>query len=421
MADRASHATKPSESDFHDSHPLDEDVSPSLGDLSGLDALSDISDVDSQHVGDMASVNPEEDDVLGDITLLEEAFAEMEDSSGSEEQVDESQTSAPASESIPILNEAVDEPTADTESKAAMEEIDQSIPVLEQEATAFAKSAKVTAFESVVEEESSDAGDSALEHLLIEDDEPNIDPALDDAMADASVFVEPDDGSASSMSQFDQAATSFAEIDADTGNNTAVDTLSDSDIADISDSDVAQESVDDKIAKMTGDQTQIEINEVPFSQPLSSITAAASVSDLTDPYSGVPSDFAASRSSMPSVSVPSRFEDSQSVSQATHAEHKVSVGEKNGFSINIPFELHAQLSKKIDALVIDATTSLTHELHGHLSDRLEILLAQAVEAVLPSLVDQMVNGLRIEVKHRVKEQLPVIINEVLGKTSLKDK
>ncbi len=105
---------------------------------------------------------------------------------------------------------------------------------------------------------------------------------------------------------------------------------------------------------------------------------------------------------------------------ARSAEHHVNLGGENsaGLSISIPYTLHSQLSKKIDNLVIEATTSMTNELHHQLTLRLNGLLAQSVEAVLPKLIDQMAHSLRDEVNHQVKQQLPNIINEVLGKTSI---
>jgi len=106
----------------------------------------------------------------------------------------------------------------------------------------------------------------------------------------------------------------------------------------------------------------------------------------------------------------------------THAEHSVAIGNETGdkanFSLNIPFELHSQLSQKIDELVIEATTSLTNELQYQLAERMETLLNNSVESVLPRLIDQMASELRNEVKSQVKTQLPNIINDVLSKTRL---
>lgn len=414
MADSAS---KPSESDFHDSHPLDDDLSPTLGDLSDLDSLPETAS-ESKSVGDIESVmTPDEDDVLGDITLLEEAFAEMDEDSDEEAsaensagdsalegllddsdiaaideaEVSEQTNSASAEEekevSIPVLNEKVDEPTSNSEPVSVEANEDQSIPVLEEQATAMA------------EADTDEADDSALAHLL--DDE-----ATSDSMGDASVFVGSEEEVVSNMEQYASNPTAFSEITSDSGVQTAVDVLSDSDIEDVDNLEVSTETVDDKVAQFTADDSQSEINEIP----------------AIDPYSGISTDFAKGlEDSVPLSTVISKFEGDESESRPTHAEHKVSVGRSSGFSLNIPFELHSQLSKKIDELVIDATTSLTNELNDQLSDKLEDLLQKSVEAVLPSLANQMINGLRSEIKQRVNEQLPLIINDVLGKTSLKDK
>jgi len=422
MADSASHISKPSESDFHDSHPRDEDVSPTLSELSGLDSLPDTDD-EAQSVGDIASVaTPDEDDVLGDITLLEEAFAEMDEDASSEEEVGEiaggdsaleqllagdsevetpEATSEPAIEefaaaeeddaNIPVLNEAVSEPTSGDEPDVAAEST-ESIPTLEDQATGF---------ENI--EVPSD-GDSALEQLL-EVDTTTGEMVESEASADASVFVEAEPDILSNAEQMNSKASAFSEITAGDDVETAVDVLSDSDIEDVDMDGIVSETVDDKVAQMTTEEGQSEINEIPS----------------VDPLSGISTEFAENLDSTPLSTVISTIEDDEPDSQPTHAEHQVSVGNNSGFSLNIPFELHSQLSKKIDELVIDATTSLTNELNDQLSNKLEELLEKSVEAVLPALANQMVNGLRGEIKQRVNDQLPLIINDVLGKTSLKDK
>lgn len=431
MANSASRATQPSESDFHDSHPQDDDMSsPSLGDLTGIDSLPEGSDDDAKSVGDINSVNASDDDdndVLGDITLLEEAFAEMEDDADQPSDDNDAPANNAVGDneeaSIPVLNEAVDEPTGDPEPNSTPVDPDQSIPVLDRQATVFAEAASESASADMT---NNDLEDNTADNI---DDDDALEALLDDVSAvsqaiaeDASVFAEPDDGSDSRVSQFEEAMTNFAEISSSAKANSAIDELSVSAIEDVPDNNADKETVDDKIAQMTSEQQgNTEVNEVPLSHGVTSFEADNE--SASDPYAGLDSQFAESDDSVPLSSVVSTFaeEDKAPLSKPTHAEHKVSVGQGSEIAFNVPFELHTQLSKKIDELVIDATTSLTNELQNHLSDRLEILLAQSVETVLPSLVDQMVNGLRGEVKQRVKEQLPVIINEVLGKTSLRDK
>jgi len=90
----------------------------------------------------------------------------------------------------------------------------------------------------------------------------------------------------------------------------------------------------------------------------------------------------------------------------------------SSFSLNIPSELHAQLSKKIDQLVVEAATSITNELQVQLSERVEHLLQQAIENALPVLIENMVLSLRSEVRGHIREQLPIIVNDVLAKTRL---
>ncbi len=460
MVDSASKFTAPNESEFRDSHPHEKDAAQNLDDLGSLDALPQ--DHSQEPIGNSkildnaADINvdtPEEDDVLGDITLLEEAFAEMQedeklvaadekpseialsdivlsdDDNADQTPPDKNLLSEnPSTDdysdalelSIPVLNETIDEPTNEADEPASLD-TPFSIPVLKQEATAFSESKSFhesLAIDAEIEKELAQTAeisgdsDSALEALLADDE----DSAIRLAMAeDASVFAEPEDDSFSSISQFDQSATNFAEITSEFDTHSSLDAQSSSVFSKVSDSHIVHKSVDDKIAEMSHDKWRSNTTEVPAAQSVDRFERLSATKDV------VPSLKADFTDDETHSSIISAFEADQPPSELSHAEHQVSVGKNEGFSINIPFELHTQLSRKIDALVIDATTSLTHELHDHLSDRLEILLAQAVESVLPSLVDQMVDGLRAEVKQRVKTQLPVIINEVLSKTSLKDK
>lgn len=99
--------------------------------------------------------------------------------------------------------------------------------------------------------------------------------------------------------------------------------------------------------------------------------------------------------------------------------HVATIGNQaSSFSLNIPSELHAQLSKKIDQLVVEAATSITNELQVQLSERVEHLLQQAIENALPVLIENMVLSLRSEVRGHIREQLPIIVNDVLAKTRL---
>ncbi|MDX1810796.1 MAG: hypothetical protein R3240_02535 [Gammaproteobacteria bacterium] len=399
MAESASHISHPNESDFHDSHPLDDEKSPSIGDLSDFDSFQE-ADKSEHSVGDVNSVAlPAEDDVLGDITLLEEAFNEMDEDA--EEANSDSSLSAMdnaaldqlmdeelgtdednSSEDIPVLSEKVDEPTAETDIIAETP-IEESIPVLDQPPTVFsadnAEAAEVNV-ESDINLSEMQASESAAE----------------EASADVSVMAD--------IEEEPETITGFSAMDTDESLRTAIDDLSVSDIEDVDDSGMA-ESVDDKLAEMQAQSSEMEINEMP----------------TEDSLSGITTEFANELDSVALSTVLSNFEEDNASQAATTTPHRVSVGGDNGFTLNIPFELHSQLSKKIDELVIDATTSLTNELNAHLSSRLEKVLSNAVESVLPALANQLVNELRSEINTRVNEQLPMIINDVLGKTSLKDK
>ena len=425
MANSASHATNPSESDFHDSHPLEEEnSSPSLSDLSDLDSLPD--DTPEKEIGDLSTMeNAGEDDVLGDITLLEEAFAEMGDEESVDSQdsdltkelssIDElsevsgTATSQPVNNqnsdisaeqlpdldslaadmdndndsNIPVLDDVVSQMTSELSPQPEVDQSDDGIPVLEETPTVFSNEDSET--------------DSTLEHLLDQDS-----AASTATGKESSVFVDAKEDVLSNPEQFASDVSGFAEIDADETITTSVDEFSHLDIANVSD-EVISETVDDKIAQLTADPDQTEINELP----------------AMDPISGITTEFAESMSSVPLSSLVTQFDEEQT-EQPSHTAHQVSMGKNTSFSMDIPFELHAQLSRKINDLVIDATTSLTNELNEQLYSKLSELLEKSVEAILPTLANQLVSNMRGEIKQRITEQLPSIINDVLGKTTLKE-
>jgi len=178
MPESARHSTQPSESDFHDSQPLDSKKEPSVGDLSKIESEVDTPDSPSQLIGDIDQIEEEAgSDVLGDITLLEEAFAEMEDGADADAEntneenlaelsEDDSLDDALAADSadneaeedIPVLSESVEPPTSLSESQLEMNEVDgdESIPLLDQQATVYEAA-------SQAEQETSEASTPVVE------------------------------------------------------------------------------------------------------------------------------------------------------------------------------------------------------------------------------------------------------------------
>jgi len=182
--------------------------------------------------------------------------------------------------------------------------------------------------------------------------------------------------------------------------------LTDSKISDeVFTNDSMHSTIEEKIAKATGDTTSSGFHDIPM--------ANEHVSDLpeTELAPGFVEDIAQSHFSTPVGELIPQEE-------PTQAYQSPPPSAETPMNMSIPYELHSQLSKKIDELVLDATMSLTNELEQQLSLKLESLLGSAVESVLPRLVDQMANELRSEVKGRVRQQLPIIVNDVLSKTRL---
>lgn len=465
MPDRSSHATQASESDFHDSHPIDnKEKEPSIGDLTSIETNIETSESQSHAVGDISGIEDEtKSDVMGDISLLDEAFAEMEESTAQNDS------------DIPVLSEAIETPT---ESRIVPADANgASIPLLDQEATVYAEmlkpassasEAKQTTQISDIDSEPTDESEQSLFDSPEAQDNPNIE-ALNNSLETAAEIIadNPQTTEASEIPEEDSSLkeleiTRFEASEQSMGDTTSLDEEPFSELADNDDDsalealleddlstpvfddsnvesdishlelDIASEletdatsaSIDEKIAVASGN-SEIEINEIP-------------VSALSEP-SDFPSSFAENLTSeqQANTTTPatettisnmeseiSEFNPDIDLNSTVMTEASHSVGitgqnqDQNHFKLNIPFELHSQLSQKIDELVIEATSSITDELHTQLTSRLDNLLGHAVETVLPKLVNQMASELRSEVNSRVKQQLPNIINEVLNKTRL---
>ncbi len=518
----------PNESDFNDSHPAEEASNPSLGDLSAVESEILTLSASSLQIGNVSNIEDDEEehnDVLGDITLLEEAFAELEDGS----------KSTPSNDAeIPVLSEAVEQPTSLSVSQMekAEENLSGSIPILDQPATAYEEMMRSTEDSEAVIPESDNADEDALQstineaastpvskfvsigtdpsgsamseplgldedglsNLSIEDISEKLNELSDEEIASSlasqldssemlqsieseskqessplsqpaeldtidsvidsaiikqqSALASEDAELKSQLAQlatempsltdedlsmaYEQSLSRFVEdLESEEPNLDELDIDSENSAPDLMDSKFADSeanSIDAKIAHATGNSS-FDINEIPLNPLSESESPSYQPSELPseDSVSSFAEDLVITE--IPELDSEADLDYSELLASeleldesSTHAEHSVAItseiGEKANFSLNIPFELHNQLSQKIDGLVIEATTSLTNELHIQLADRMETLLNNSVEFVLPRLIDQMASELRNEVKNQVKTQLPNIINDVLGKTRL---
>ncbi len=420
----------------------------SIGSLSALQSQLNTA---SQPVDETSNAEAAANDVLGDITLLEEAFAEMEVSVADYEQ------------EIPMLNSTID--TSDnTPEEAKLSTQDLDIPTLDQPSS------------DIVENIPEEALQAIPEPLAAPDE--NI-PTLDTESEIEEVAissVKPIDETSVISEQTDHVEVLIgepAEQKIQSSDTPELKTETTSSIITLDASDIAMESlmasldetedvvptltstagcfsqvssVADEIAENNADETSDSIAELPEIDEIqeasfSSLTddldnsSEVSIAQTSDPVSIINDETFSS--DLPSIE--------EKIAQATADSPLSTLSEialtdqdqiitelapdlpedqvtpepvPNSPSMSIPFELHSQLSKKIDDLVLDATLSLTTELETQLSLQLESLLSNAVEAVLPKLIDQMANELRAEVKGRVQQQLPIIVNEVLGKTRL---
>jgi len=473
MSDQSSHATAPSESDFHDSHPLSdaEEIksTPPLGDLTSIE--TNIADAESKihSVGDISQIQEQNtSQPHSDISLLDEAVAEM------------SSETAIADDDIPVLSDAI---TTPNESKIVeLSNDNATIPTLDQEATVFAEMLKPATksanseFMNTSNSPQTDAIQNVEDQLSVEtkvttfesDDASNEEePLFESAEAQSNSNVNELNSSLEIAAEMMSEASTPGPSQIDSANENADDSTSHSiDIPDFSehmsttddqalealldDHDVTapeynDSKIDSSISNLSLDieseipmsvdatneenatvsGTEVEINEVPLTSDSQPTEFPADLADDLN-SSTVTSDFSHDDHTLNAHTEISAFDPNEDLDSASVTHSTLSIGvagqenqhEKNQYNLTIPFELHSQLSKKIDELVIDATSSITDELHTQLTARLDDLLSNAVESVLPNLVNNMANELRGEVNQRVKQQLPTIINGVLNKTRL---
>jgi len=434
---------------------------PSLGDISAIQSEIKSSKSTSQYVGNTQDVaTPSVNDVLGDITLLEEAFAEMEVSVADYEQ------------EIPMLRSTIEQPSSISQVETeAVEASNQSIPVLDQPPTEFVEE-PLSSNDSIHIGTNPDldlSSESNSDIPVLENNTSKVEePASELTMS--SVISIPENADSIPLVQEETAdevintPDSLSEVDIDqpSSHHSLIESNSEPTVSDIENTEEIENSstVSEPPSEPSNELPELSVVHTDPSQmePPENDAIQSEISDKETSEQGLSALIEDSASLISQFSEPNTVNDDEPFpSESTSIEEKIanatgdaepsapdpaldnieeqlstelapSVIEDvapshisppgDDVNMSIPFELHAQLSKKIDALVLDATLSLTSELQNQLSLQLESLLCGAVEAVLPRLVDQMVNELRAEVKGRVQQQLPIIVNEVLGKTRL---
>lgn len=373
---------------------------PSLGDLASLDGLGEADNHSTPSLGDQLGISDSEEhsELLGDISLLEEAIAELE--TDVDETADSTPEKSASAEDMDVSTE-FDEGLAGLVSEDDLaSEVLASQPISESIASApvsepVLASEPVIASEPSIASEPAVASEPVMPNSSAADDQTSSVPVLDEEVELSNTVMQFNaeqeaELTDQSIPTLDQLATDFSQPESI--------------------------PVVDQVSQATGDFSMgVESHtSIPLEKPLSDIDSDAAIPDIS-----LGGQFSEALGSGFSEASGGYSEPASALTKAV--EHKVSMGAKSELNLSIPYELHAQLSKKIDGLVIEAATSITNELHHQLTLRMETLLTQAVESVLPNLMDQMANGLRTEVKEKVRSQLPNIVNDVLSTTRLSDK
>ncbi len=318
-----------------------------------------------------------DDDDKGELSLLDEAIAELDQASktistvAGEFEFDlPEQQATEEDDNIPVLEEAVSLPT---DSQAANE---AAIPTL-------GESAIVIHAQEQAGETEAEPGDEEREELLSELEVIAQDlslPAEEDADAGAELVMHEQE-----EALLEQALS--GDIDASSGHQSPPSSLSG-----FSDS---------------------ELEHLP-----SFVEAVSETVESADDMQDAASDESVSQMPQPDP------DEEQTREAVVGAEPGPSPSEAHDAPLDTPgavaataglgSSLHDALSRRLESLVSEAIASLNDELQQQLAGRMESLLLEAVDQAMPGLMEQLASGLRQQVQSHVQQELPRIVGDMLG-------
>lgn len=400
-----------------DTAPLD-DLDLDFGDLS---KFVDEDEASSGHQLGNLSVTEDDDDLIGDLSLLDEAIAELDSKH-------EPSTTKPVANTKPeskleLALETEEQALSNFQDALASKPASKPVPM-----PANAPASRIEASDDIPTLTDSIAeiartGDTDLVNF----DSPEAVPLLGESSIVGEAGSQFDGPTAKSQ----VAATSVMEQVPDA----ALSQLGDIAEELLASGETQKEpslSLIDEPGMETKSTTELSPNDSIFENSLFESTPAEEESPEVDaqadeePFSFSQAVASENITADDSIFNNSLFEDAPAEEDAAKSSYEeqvssftASMKERQAARGGFTSELHAQLSKKIDALVLDAIESLSDELHQQLASRMEALLMSSVDSALPPLVESFSASLRKEVQAKVHKKMPQIVNDLLGNIEFK--
>jgi hypothetical protein len=428
------------------------ELDPDIGDLSMLD---DANDSASHQIGDLSSLD-DDDDLIGDLSLLDEAIAELDskvesDSSAADASAlsDGDVPTVPAGDDdVPILSEAVAEmqaghtmPAANTSDTVPLlgdsaiisassggEDFgeDVSMPVMAEDES-FQSSGAASKTAPELSDFGSDAATTELnlaEELLTEDKtEDKSDEDEIGSMFDNMSTAEAGDSSLSLLDEEPAAEeTSETVPDFDLDESEVASNLA-SNVTTAGGSEISTDDsiFDNSLFESVESGEETPATEAAATEPAATqATEAASGLELPESQitaTKVDADDSIFDNSLFETKIEGESEEKAAPEEAASAAASAFAASATSSAIAasaISSDLHAHLTHRIDQIVTEALGALSKELNDHLTARMEKLVMESVDDALPGLMESFSNGLRSQVQSQIRKELPKIVNEMLG-------
>jgi hypothetical protein len=384
--------------------------------LAELGELSGLGDLATDTTATAATTQPL-DDALGDLSLLDEAMAEMD--TGLEASSDDSGTPPISIEEQILADMGLTEPAAAATTPAASEIVstdNDDIPVLTEsvdvDTVMFDSANQPVGGEQTIptlsDETNVSIGTDGTNEALSE-----LEVLAQELSTAISEVIPADDSlpsqalSSEDVAEAEAAAIARMGLDQIGGEEPASTQV---EVSEIVNEDEYQELID---SMETEPVVEVEIATEALLAAGVELDEASEIDTATEPAASETEelDMAAAMASEPQ-SEPAASPHAASDIAAPASSAAVPA---NSFTA----ELHTQLAKQIDILLVEAINNLSNELNHHLAQRMEGLLLGAVDEAMPRLMEELSQGLRSEVQKQVSGELPHIVNDMMGKLNQK--
>lgn len=351
------------------------DIDLELGDLSQF--IDSADDGSTPELGDLSKLDS---DFGGDLSLLDEAIAELESESDTNEAEGEP-ASQPASELA--LESTAESATSLTQtdeqadSSLSLSEENDDVPTLDEAVAEVSHSGETTVVQAA------DTVPTLSESAIIPTDESSA--VSNDPLSDADAIGELESIAEQLLEEEQSAMAEQTESSATSGLS-----LLDDDDSPVSGLD----ELNSEIAAAEMETAASQFNESAFEAAMSQQAETPE----TDPFEDAPAT-------------------SSATAPAAAAAGAAAAGAVSAAGNRFVNELQSHLASKIEALVMEAIASFGDDLNNQLALQIQEMIIRAIDNALPAIMETMADSLKGEVETQVKTELPDIIDKMLGDLS----